>query len=512
MEYLQMLNIHKVYESNNVVALKGAKLEVKRGTVHALVGENGAGKSTLMKILCGLEAMNKGKIFINGHVVKIRNPQDAFRFGIGMVHQHFSLAEDFTAAQNIVLGNEPHKGPFVFKKRILEIAENLCLDSGLRVPLDVPVKALSIGEKQKVEILRILYRGGDILILDEPTSVLTEQEIAELFENIRTLKKKGKTIIFITHKLNEVMSISDEVTVLRQGETVFENKVQNTTKEELAYHMVGERFSFHFQRKKLQRGKILLEVQNLSVMDTTIYKVKDVSFQVHEGEVVGLAGVAGNGQLQLVEAVVGLRKASSGKVFLCGKDITTLTPKQRRETGLGYIPEDRLGVGSSLDSTIAENIVVDRYHVSPFSKWGLLSKRTIESHAAELISRFNVKGKVRSLVRFLSGGNIQKVILARELSADPSVVVVCEPTWGLDIRSSLAVYNFIEDLKERKKGVFLVSSNLDELLHLADRSLVIFRGSIYANLSNDGSLTKAHICEYMTGTRCDFREVKSNVV
>jgi simple sugar transport system ATP-binding protein len=509
---LQMKNIHKIYESNKVAALKGANLLVKKSRIHALVGENGAGKTTMMKILCGIEPKKEGEIVLDGKELNITDPHQGFKHGLGMVHQHFTLIEDFTITENIALGIEKTKAGFIDQETVEEEIYRLSTESGLIVTPEMKVKNLSIGEKQKVEILRVLYRGAKIIILDEPTSVLTEQETEELFSTIRTLKNQGKTIIFISHKLGEVKKISDDITILRNGKTVESGNIKNYTKEKISYLMVGEKIDIYrktnFNVKK-EKPETLLEVQNLFINDQeNVERVSDANITVGKGEIVGIAGVAGNGQLYLTESLMGLVKPRKGRVILCNKDITNLSVRQRREAGLSYIPEDRMRVGVSTSSTVLENVIATRYYKRDFSKKGWLNYGNTSSFVKSLVEKYHIKTPSLNIkVGMLSGGNIQKVIISREFSSDPQVLIVCEPTWGLDVRSIEFVYSSLIKMKEKNKGILLISGNLDEILNLSDRILVMYCGKIVASLKNSSKLTRAEIGEYMMGLRSNVKKV-----
>ncbi|MFW6122419.1 MAG: ABC transporter ATP-binding protein, partial [Petrotogales bacterium] len=493
----------KIYESNNVAALKGANLLVKSSRIHALVGENGAGKTTMMKILCGIEPKNEGQIILEGKELNISDPRQGFEYGLGMVHQHFRLIEDFTITENISLGIEKTKKGLVDYKTTSEEICRLSNESGLIITPELKVKNLSIGEKQKVEILRVLYRGARIIILDEPTSVLTEQETEELFNTIRMLKEQGKTIIFISHKLGEVKKISDDITILRNGNTVESGEIKNYSKEKISYLMVGKKLEIYKKAciEKKEEPETLLKVDNLSVIDSeNIERVRNVNITVRKGEIVGVAGVAGNGQLYLTESLMGLIKKREGQITLCNKEITNMNTRQRREAGLSYIPEDRMKVGVSVSSSVLENVLATRYYTEYFSSKGWINFENARSFIENLIEEYNIKTpSVNINVGMLSGGNIQKVIIAREFSSDPEVLVVCEPTWGLDVRSIEFVYSSLIKMKEKNKGILLISGNLDEILNLSDRILVMYSGKVVASFNNNKELTKAEIGEYMMG-------------
>jgi len=500
---LEMRNICKTYEDNGVVALYNASLFVRKGTVHALVGENGAGKTTMMKILCGIEKKNKGHIFLNGKELEPKSAKEAFKAGIGMVQQHFRLIEDFTVAENVVLGKE-RSGRFGFinRKKIIEDVARLSHESRLELDPELISANLSAGQRQKVEILRTLYRGADLIIFDEPTTVLTEQEIEELFKIMRTLKKHGKTIIFITHKLDEVFKISDEITILRRGKNIASGDINNFDREKISYLMVGEDIDFEKRASKGIKKEAVFKVEDLCIKgrDDLVDEVKGVSFEIAKGEILGIAGIAGNGQLQLVEALAGLKKVSSGKIMLKDREITNLKVREIRDAGLVYIPEDRMNEGASCESSILENIMATKYYKREFSQNGWIDRRKSYTFANKLIKKYEIKASSPFVkLGMLSGGNIQKVIIAREFSSEPEVLIVCEPTWGLDVRSTKFVYDSLCEMRADGKAILLVSSNLDEVLYLADRILVMYKGELVASLENSKELTKSLIGEYMMG-------------
>ncbi len=502
---LEMLKIRKRYEVNDVLALNDAEIRVKQGTIHALVGENGAGKTTLMKILCGIEKKDAGEIWLNGDKVDIRNPRHSFSLGIGMVHQHFRLIDDFTVAENVVLGVEiTRKFGFISLRDVILAVKRLSKDSGLMIEPSLKVRELSMGQRQKVEILKLLYRGADIIVLDEPTSVLTEQEITDLFNAVRRLKAQGKTIIFISHKLKEVREISNEITVLRKGKTVQTGKTEELNEKEIAYAMVGEEIPLEIKTSKglSMPKRAILHVRDLHVKDRRglVEEVRGISFDVKAGEILGIAGVAGNGQKELVEALFGIRKASSGSVFIDGKDVTSSSIRVHRENGMAYIPDDRIGEGSCPTSSIVENIIADRYYKPVLSNRSWIDISAARRMAGTLVKEYDVRtSSIYSTIGMLSGGNIQKIIIAREFSSNPKVLIICEPTWGLDIRSTKFVYDRLMEMKINRKAILLISSNLDEILDLSDRILVIYEGEIVADFNNTAVLTKAVIGEYMMG-------------
>lgn len=500
-----MQGIDKTYKAfgREVYALKKANFSVRQGTVHGLLGENGAGKSTLMKILAGVEKKDGGKIVYRDQEVNVKNAIHATKLGIGMVHQHFSLIDQYTVAQNVVLGMEPTNFIGVIDEAKTRAgAAQAAKQCGFDIDLDQRVGSLSMGQRQKVEIMRILYSQADLLIFDEPTSVLVEQEIAGLLATIRMLKEQGKTIIYISHKVEEVLAITDEVTVLRNGEMVQTGKTSELSPAEMVRMMVGKHLSLDLVRTDHGPGRTLLSVEDLWVKNRRLHAVKGISFDVREGEIVAVAGINGNGQQELLETLFGLRKPCQGCVKLSGEDVTGLPPVKRRLKGMGYIPEDRIHVGSCATATIAENIVVDRYFKKPFSKRGWLNWKNINRMAGELISKFTIKTPGEGhFVGTLSGGHIQRTILARELSCDPAVLLAAEITMGLDVESTRYIHDNVLALRERNLAILLVSSNINEIMDLADRILVIHMGELTACLENTGSVTKEEIGEYMLGLK-----------
>ena len=502
--YLEMQEVTKTYEvyDHIVMALKGANLSVRKGTVHALLGENGAGKTTLMKILAGGLNKDSGTIYFRGQKLETENPSQAFAQGIGMVYQHFSLIEDFTVAENIVLGIEPtnHIG-IINSEQVENDALKLSRESGFIVNPSAPVSTLSMAQRQKVEILRILYRGADLLILDEPTSFLTEQEVKDLFQIINMLKKQGKTIIFITHKVEEVLNIADETTILRKGKTVGSGRIKGLNRKQIVEMIVGEYISLNIQHTPQKAGKALLSIQGLYVKERGVEKVKDVSFDVKGGEITAIAGVSGNGQKEMVEAIFGLRESSAGQVLVEGKDITRLSPRDHREIGIRYIPEDRINMGSSLNSSLTENIIVDKYYKPPLSKGGWIQIDSSKKLSEKLVNKYDIKtADVDCCVGNLSGGNIQRVIIARELSKDSKILIVQEPTMGLDVRSAKYVYDILLEMRKQGKAILLMTGDMNEIINLSDKVIVIYQGEIVARLDNSSrTLGKDEIGEYMLG-------------
>ncbi len=464
-----------------VLANDHVDLHVQEGEIHAIVGENGAGKSTLMNILYGLYKPDDGTIRVNGTACEFQSPNDAIRKGIGMVHQHFMLVPPLTVTENIVLGMEPLKKLKVFdfqkaKKLVKEISQkyNLFVDPTVKIE-DIPV-----GAQQRVEILKTLYRGADILILDEPTAVLTPQETEKLFEVLRLLQNNGKTIIFITHKLNEVMAISNQVTVMRQGKVTANMPTSQTNPRELAKYMVGREVLLRVSKKARDPGKEVMKVENLTVLDNRkLEAVKNLSFSVRAGEIVGIAGVAGNGQTELVEAIAGLRKPQSGKIWLQGADIAGLNPKEIRELGLSHIPEDRLKHALIKPFPVYYNMLLGRHDQSPFAKHGFLQNKSIQKMAHRLVEAFDVRPKSTDILGGnLSGGNQQKAIVAREIDMNPTIMLVAQPTRGLDIGAIEYIHKTLLEMRNADVGMLLVSMELEEVFSLSDRILVIYEGTI----------------------------------
>jgi simple sugar transport system ATP-binding protein len=472
-----------------VVANDGVNFELAKGEVHALLGENGAGKSTLMNILYGLYHPDEGEMRLGGKPITISSPREAIDHGIGMVHQHFMLIPVMTVAENIVLAMEPRKGPFLdideAEERVREISERF----GLAVRPDARIESISVGMQQRVEILKALYRGAEILILDEPTAVLTPQEADELFEIIRSLQGEGKSIIFITHKLGEVLQIADRITVLRRGKTIETVPRKGATEEGLARLMVGREVLLRVDKKPAEPGKSALRVENLAVFDERgLEAVRGVSFDVKAGEIVGVAGVDGNGQTELVEALAGLRKVANGRIDVAGEDVTGSGCRECLDAGLGHIPEDRQRRGLILDFSLAENLALHNYRLEPDSKWGWLYPKRLVARARGLLSEFDVRGGgPQTHASSLSGGNQQKVVVAREVSRNPSVLVAAQPTRGLDVGAIEFVHRRLVQERDEGRAILLVSFELDEILSLSDRILVIYEGRIVGEYGPDVS-------------------------
>ncbi len=502
MAWLSMSGITKLYPDNGVLANDRVDFEVVQGEVHALVGENGAGKSTLMNVLYGLERRDSGAIRLDGREVDIRDPRDANRLGIGMVHQHFRLIPAFTVAENAVMGIEPlRRGVFLDNEEAVRRVERVVQEYGFALDARRRVSQLTVGQMQQVEIVKILLRQARLLILDEPTAVLTAQEVRGLFTILRKLIKLGKTIILITHKLGEVKEISDRVTVMRNGRVVAVRDTAAVDERELSRLMVGRSVTFQFERPPLAAGPVIFELQGVTLREKGQEQalLDGVDLQVHSGEIVGLAGVAGNGLGDLEDVISGLRGVSSGRILHRGEDIAHLDSRRLRERGWAYVPANRLYRGSSLQSSVSENMIISNHH--GFLRRGVFDLRRVRQFVADLTLRYSIAADPRVPIGTLSGGNIQKVILARELAARADFIIFSEPTWGLDVASSEFIYGKILEIRTRGVGVLLISSNLDEILALADTVAVMYRGRVVGVLRNTKELTKERIGEYMLGLR-----------
>lgn len=506
---IEMLNIRK--EFPGIVANDNINLRLKKGEIHALLGENGAGKSTLMSVLFGLYQPEKGEIRKNGEVVKINNPNDANALGIGMVHQHFKLVDIFTVLENIILGVEPNKMGFIQKEEAREKVINLSEKYGLKIDPDALIENITVGMQQRVEILKMLYRDNEILIFDEPTAVLTPQEIKELLQIMKGFAEEGKSILFITHKLNEIMEISDRCTVLRKGKYIGTVDIKDTTKEELSKMMVGRDISFKVKKKESEVGDTVLSVKNLSVASKRQKDnaVKNVSFDVRAGEIVCLAGIDGNGQTEFVNALTGLDKASTGNIALCGQDITKATIRQRSIAGMSHIPEDRHKHGLVLDYKLEENLVLQRYWQRKFQKAGFIKFGEVREYAKKLIDKYDIRsgqGPV-TITRSMSGGNQQKAIIAREIDKEHDLLIAVQPTRGLDVGAIEYVHEQLVKRRDAGKAVFLVSLELEEVMNLSDRILVIYEGEIVGEL-DPKKTTVQELGLYMSGAkRDDLKEI-----
>ena len=480
MEYVvEMLNIRK--EFPGIVANDNITLRLKKGEVHALLGENGAGKSTLMSILFGMYVPEQGIIKVRGKEVKISNPNVANELGIGMVHQHFKLVHNFTVTQNIILGSEPKKGLVVDVKSAAKKIEELSKKYGLNVDPYAKIEDISVGMQQRVEILKMLYRDAEVLILDEPTAVLTPQEIDELMKIIKNLIVEGKSIIIITHKLKEIKAVADKCTVIRRGKYIGTVDVKETSEAKMAEMMVGRPVSFEVKKEDEKPGNVILKLENVSVMNNKkVLGLKDFSLEVKSGEVLGIAGVEGNGQTELVEAITGMRSIASGKIFFKNEDITNISIRKRINSGIAHIPEDRQKRGLVLDYTMENNMVLEIYNREPFSKRGLLNKKAIHEYAEKIINEFDVRSGQggASIARGLSGGNQQKAIIGREIELDPELLIAVQPTRGLDVGSIEYIHKRLIEQRDAGKAVLLVSLELSEILNLSDRIAIVNNGEL----------------------------------
>ncbi len=485
---LEMRGVRK--EFPGVLANDDVHLDIRRGEVHALLGENGAGKSTLMNILYGLYHPDAGEILLHGKPVTFTSARDAIQAGIGMVHQHFMLIPVMTVAENIVLGIEPVEDGFLLAEGAAEASvRDLSERYGLFVDPGALVADITVGQQQRVEILKALYRGADVLILDEPTAVLTPQEAHELFEVINSLKADGKSIIFITHKLNEVLEIADRITVLRRGKTIETVPLEGATEASLARAMVGRDVLLRVEKTPAQPGDVILSVDDLHVVDERgIEKVRGISFEVRAGEIVGIAGVDGNGQTELIDAIAGLCKIESGTVTVAGKTISNANARQMLDAGVGHIPEDRQRRGLVLEFSIAENIALHDYSQAPNARFGWLFPGGMIERAARLIKEFDVRGG-GPLTRAggLSGGNQQKLVAAREISRDPKILIAAQPTRGVDVGAIEYLHRRLVTERDRGRAVLLISLELDEILSLSDRILVIYEGELVGEHGGDVS-------------------------
>lgn len=499
---IEMLNITK--EFPGIKANDAVTLQLRPGEIHALLGENGAGKSTLMSVLFGLYQPEQGSIKKNGKTVKIDNPNDANELGIGMVHQHFKLVEVFSVLENIILGVEPAKMDFLKMQTARQKVVELSQRYGLRVDPDALVEDISVGMQQKVEILKMLYRDNEILIFDEPTAVLTPQEIDELMETMRNFTKEGKSILFITHKLNEIMAVADRCTVLRKGKHMGTVDIKDATKETLSRMMVGRDVSFTTEKQEAHAGKPIIDVEGVTVASKVHKKnaVKNVSLQVCAGEIVCLAGIEGNGQAEFVAALTGLEKTSAGKVVLNGHDITTASVRQRSKLGMSHIPEDRHKHGLILDYSLEQNLVLQRYWQSEFESHGFIKFKSIRDYAKRLIEQYDIRsgqGAVTS-VRSMSGGNQQKAIIAREIDRDPELLVAVQPTRGLDVGAIEYIHKQLVAQRDSGKGILLVSLELDEVMNISDRIYVMYEGEVVGQL-DPRQTTVQELGLYMSGAK-----------
>lgn len=500
---IEMLNITKRFPG--IVANDNISLQLKKGEIHALLGENGAGKSTLMSVLFGLYQPEEGIIKKDGKEVKISNPNDANDLGIGMVHQHFKLVECFSVLDNIILGVEPNKAGFLQKsearKKVMELSDKY----NLQIDPDALIEDITVGMQQRTEILKMLYRDNEILIFDEPTAVLTPQEIKELMQIMKNLAAEGKSILFISHKLAEIMEVADRCSVLRKGKYVGTVETANTTMEELSALMVGRNVSFHVEKKECEVGKEILSIENMTVA-SKVHKnnaVKNVSLKVRAGEIVCIAGIDGNGQTEFVHGLTGLEPLVDGKITLCGEDITKASIRERNTKGMSHIPEDRHKHGLVLDYTLEDNLVLQRYFEPEFTgKTGFLKRKNIKEYAEKLIDQFDVRSGqgASTITRSMSGGNQQKAIIARELDKDPELLVAVQPTRGLDVGAIEFIHKQLIAQRDAGKAVLLVSLELDEVMDVPDRILVMYEGEIVGEF-DPKKTTQEELGLYMSGAK-----------
>ena len=501
---IEMLNITKRF--GNINANDNVTLQLRKGEIHALLGENGAGKSTLMSILFGLYQADEGVIKMNGEEVQINNPNDANALGIGMVHQHFKLVDVFTVLDNIILGAETTKFGFLQKKEAREKVLALSEEYGLSVDVDAKIEDITVGMQQRVEILKMLYRDNDILIFDEPTAVLIPQEIEELLSIMKKMAASGKSILFISHKLNEILQVADRCSILRKGQYIGTVDVKNTTKEELSEMMVGRKVEFSFERKQMPKGEKVLEIQNMcmksKVKNSNV--VNDVSLTVHAGEIVCIAGIDGNGQTEFIHGLTGLEKIASGNIYFKDTDITKYSIRKKNLLGISHIPEDRHKHGLILDFSLENNLVLQRYFEPQFQKYGFIKKSEIRKYSEQLIEQYDVRsseGPV-TIARSMSGGNQQKAIIARELDRDPELLIAVQPTRGLDVGAIEYIHKKIIAQRDSGKAVLLVSLELDEVMSLPDRILVMYEGEIVGEL-DPKTTTANELGLYMSGSKND---------
>ena len=501
---IEMINITKSFSGQK--ANDNISLKLKKGEIHALLGENGAGKSTLMSVLFGLYEADSGIIKKDGEVVQINNPNDATKYRIGMVHQHFKLVEVFTVLDNIILGSETTKYGFIIKKEARAKIEEISKQYGLNVDLDAIVENITVGMQQRVEILKMLYRDNDILIFDEPNAVLTPQEIEELLKIMKNLAASGKSILFITHKINEILQVADRCTVLRKGKYIGTVDVCNTDKEQLSEMMVGRKIEFVVEKKEANPQEVVLDIKNLVVGSQQKNKnsVNNISFNVRKGEIVCIAGIDGNGQSELAYAVTGLEKIKSGEILLNNIDISNYSIKNRNKLGIAHIPEDRHKHGLVLDFTLENNLVLKRFNQERFQKRKFIKKDEIRKYSEKLIEDFDIRSPLGSvnLARTMSGGNQQKAIIAREIDVDHDLLVAVQPTRGLDVGAIENIHKEIVKERDNGKAILLISLELDEVMNLSDRILVMYEGEIVGEFKPK-EVTVNELGLYMAGIKRD---------
>ena len=505
---LKLENITKIY-SNGVVANRDINIEFRKGEIHSIVGENGAGKSTLMKIIFAIEKQTNGKIYYKGNEVHFNDSMEAIKNGIGMVHQHFMLIPSFTVAQNIVLGSEPKKGVFIDMKSAIAQTQELAKKYNFDVDVTQKVSSLTVSAKQKVEILKTLYRNAELIILDEPTAVLTPQETEALFEQLKYFKETGHTIVFISHKLNEVKQISDRITVIRNGETKGTHDAKDVTIDQLTELIIGRKLenSYDEFKKPVEDAKVILDVANLNYAEIGVKKLQDINFSIKQGEILGIAGVQGNGQEELIQIITGLRNKQEGVIKIDGVDVGGMSIYQKRESGLSYIPEDRMRDGIAAEASIADNMISTYYERSDLSGKVFLKTKNIHNEAKRLIEKFSVKTKSENdKIDSLSGGNIQKVVVAREWNTNPHLMVAEQPTRGIDIGSANYIHHQLIDMRNNGSALLLVSADLNEVMALSDRLLVMYEGEIVAYFDSLKGITESQLGLYMLGVEHQSEE------
>jgi len=503
MDYaFEMLNITKRFPG--IIANDNVTLQVKQGEIHAILGENGAGKSTLMCVLLGMYQPDEGKICIGGKEVKIGNPNDANKYRIGMVHQHFKLVHNFTALENIVLGVEPTKHGALNLEKARKKLEELIGRYGLKADLDTINSDMTVGMQQRVEILKMLYRDNDILIFDEPTAVLTPQEVSELMLIIRNLVKEGKSIVFISHKLGEIMEIADRCSVLWKGKCVGTTNIKDTTKEALSEMMVGRKVILIPEKAKQKLGDMILSVRSLCVKDgrRQHMAVNNASFSVCAGEIVCIAGIDGNGQTELAQALTGLMKCESGEIVFQGENWEGTSVRYRSVNGMAHIPEDRHKHGLVLDYSMEENLVLQTYFEPRFQKHGIIRRKAIKDYSNKLLKRFDIRSGqgITTITRSMSGGNQQKVIIAREIDRNPKLLIAVQPTRGLDVGAIEYIHNQLIEMRNQGHAILLISLEMEEIMNISDRILVMYNGEIVCNLDADKT-TVSEIGLYMAGLK-----------
>lgn len=503
---LEVIDLTKIYDGG-VIANYKINFQVEKGTIHAIVGENGAGKTTLMKMLYGMESITNGEMYFEGEKLELSSPKEAVEKGIGMVHQHFMLVPSFTVAENLVLGIEPTKGLFIDKKKELEDMIAISKKFNLHVDIEKKVRDIDVGMKQKLEILKALYREAKLIIFDEPTAVLTPQETEELFVQLRNLRALGYTIIFISHKLEEVKQLCDNITVIKDGRTVGTYPLEELTIEEISNLMVGRDITLSYDKEKVSFGEDILKVENLNYTDIfSVKKLNNLSFSIKEGEILGIAGIEGNGQNELTSILIGTLAPESGNVIFHGNDITSEPIIKRREEGMAYIPQDRFEEGCGSNLSVADNILSNEYK-SHSSKLGILNNSRIKNRISQLVKEFEVKTpNIEQRIGALSGGNVQKCIIAREFSSNSSLIIANQPTRGVDIGSIEFIHKKILEMRLKGKSILLVSADLTELLSLSDRIIVFYKGEIVGCIEDVKGTNEKELGLYMLGIKNDFKD------